>query len=155
MIADFTANMPDKNIVPHINDAELFDFKSVLPPTFYAALKTNPGAELTSLLTNYIKPLLGYLSHSRFLLYAGANFTQFGAVKIKEATSDPLTEQKIADIANDTNMKAEVCWTNLYNKLKTDNYKYDNVTFDFKDYLRSTDSNQRSFHIRGVKRKSS
>lgn len=153
LVPDFTLNMPDKNINPHIKDAEIFDFMSKMPPTFYSALSGTRGTELDALFQDYIKPLLGYLSHSRFLLYAGKNFTQFGAVRINEPTSQQLTAQEVSDIANDTNMKAEVCWTKLFNKLKADNYTYDTTTFDFKDYLRSTDSNARTYHIRGVRRK--
>lgn len=152
-VPEFSIEVPDRKILPHINNAELYDLKPLFPLAFYNKLNNSPGAELTTFINTYIKPVLVFQAYLRYLPVAGINATQFGMVHISDQASMPVSDQRISIILANTKSLLSVALTDMYNALLDANYTYDAIVYDFKLYKQSSDPTKRSYMIRGIKAK--
>lgn len=126
-------NIKDTDLDLHIRDAQDVDFFSWANDDFYTDLMDNLSTkpELTSLFNDYIKPYLVFSAYYKFLLWHGANISQYGTRENSETTSQEITDKRRAELLGDIQSKINVYLNRLKDKLDDDNYTYDSVTYDW------------------------
>jgi hypothetical protein len=128
-ISTFSINIEDRIVRQFIKEAEEFDLKPFCPTNFIEAL-SSPATELKAVLQQYVKPFLCRAAYGRFLLHAGANVTQHGAVTINEPTSQPISDRQRADMIAYNERIMQSMRGMFFKKLKDENYTFDGVTYD-------------------------
>jgi len=127
----FTQNVADRILDPHIRDAEQYDYKPTVPDAFWSKLNDSPSTELSSFLTNYVKPLLVFYAYKRFLLWQGRNVTQISIVTPSDDTSSPISDKARGEIMNDIQGKIQITLAAHNAELDDQNYTFDSVVYDF------------------------
>lgn len=126
-------NIKDEDLDLHIRDAQDVDFFSWANDTFYSDLMDNLSTkpELTSLFETYVKPYLIFTAYYKFMLWHGANVSQYGTRQNQENTSQEISDKRRAELLGDIQSKVNVYLNRLKDKLKDDEYTYDGVEYDF------------------------
>lgn len=128
-------NIKDSDLELHIRDAQEVEFLSWVDDTFYTDLMDNLSTkpELTSLFNDYIKPFLVLGTYYKFLLWHGANISQYGTRQNREDTSDEISDKRRSELLGDIQSRKNAYLNRLKDKLDSDNYTYDDVVYDFFD----------------------
>ena len=137
--SDFSAycklgkNITDGDLDLHIRDAQEVDFFSWANDTFYTDLMDNLATkpELTSLFDEYVKPYLVFTAYYKFLLWHGANISQYGVRQNNEGTSEEISDKRRGELLGDIQSKVNVYLNKLKDKLHDDEYTYDGVVYDW------------------------
>jgi hypothetical protein len=126
-------NISDSDLDLHIREAQEGEFLSWVPDVFYNDLmdnlSTKPG--LTTLFNEYIKPFLCISSYYQFVLWNGANVSQYGTRQNTEDSSQEISDKRRAELMGDILSRKNTRLARLKDKLKDDNYTYDSVVYDF------------------------
>ena len=85
--------------------------------------------ELMTFWTNYIKPYFVMSAYSRFLLWHGANITQFGARQINEDTSTEITDKRRGELLADIKGKVNIYLSRLNKEFARVRGIFDSVTY--------------------------
>jgi len=126
-------NIKDDDLNLHIRDAQDVDFFSWVNDTFYTDLMDNLATkpELTTLFNTYIKPYLVLSAYYKFMLWHGANVSQYGTRQNQEDTSQEVSDKRRSELLGDIQSKINVYLNRLKDKLNDDNYTYDSVVYDW------------------------
>ena len=132
---EWTNNILDKDIDPHIRRARDKDFKPIVPIAFYDAFLAetcgSPTTELCTFYNDFIKPLWAAFTFQRYLLWAGANVTQFGLVRNLEPTSEPISDKQRGELMNDVQGDINTYLADFYRELNDNLNIFDGVEYDF------------------------
>lgn len=128
-------NIKDSDLDIHIRDTQEVEFESWVSNAFYTDLMDNLATkpQLTTLFNEYIKPFLVLGAYYRFLLWHGANVSQYGIRQNNEDTSTEVSDKRRAELMGDVQSKKNAYLNKLKDKLFNDNFTYDSVTYDFYD----------------------
>lgn len=85
--------------------------------------------ELESFWYAHVKIYVAFNALSRYSVYAGKNFTQFGVVKPFEPTSQPADPREVAAIIKDLENKMNIEFTLMSNALEDANWEFDGTTY--------------------------
>jgi hypothetical protein len=126
-------NIKDSDLDLHIRDAQDVDFFSWANDTFYSDLINNLSTkpQLTELFNTYIKPYLIFTAYYKFMLWHGANVSQFGTRQNQEDTSQEISDKRRGELLGDIQSKINIYLSRLKDKLKDDDYTYDSVVYDW------------------------
>lgn len=130
---------------------------------YYTCLINNtnstPGAtnvnwgetELMEFYVDYIKPYFVLSAYARFLLWQGANITQYGIVQPIESNgvSQPITDKWRGELLADVKGKINIYLSNLNKQFNTVSGVFDSVTYTI-DSTDNTTPDRGGFAIWGV-----
>lgn len=137
--SDFSAycklgkNITDADLDLHIRDAQEVDLFSWVNDDFYTDLMDNLSTkpQLTALFNDYVKPYLVLTAYYKFLLWHGANVSQYGVRQNSEGTSEEITDKRRGELLGDIQSKINVYLNKFKDRLHDDNYTYDSVVYDW------------------------
>ncbi len=138
-LVQFSLNIPDKMVAPHINDAQDYDLTEAVGEDMVNDLVAldlhdeEERPELRAFWKTWVKPYLVFKSYSRILASAGKNLTQFGLVTPREDTSTPITTEERAYLIGDIDKKASVNGNRMLRQLKSVEWTFDNETYERPD----------------------
>jgi hypothetical protein len=128
----FSLNIEDRLINPHIEDAYKFDVRPQLESLAvdiynYASVDPETKPQLKTFFNDYIKEWWIRLSYKRFVAIHGINITQFGITETKDpgGTLEQVDEKKRAIILKQISSDAAVC---LNYALQQD-WTFDTITY--------------------------
>lgn len=105
--------------------------------------------EIMSFWKEYIKPYFILSAYSRFLLWHGANITQFGTRQINEDTSVEISDKRRGELISDIKGKINIYLSNLNKYFNSVGGIFDGVTYT-KDCGDNTEPTRGGFDIWGV-----
>lgn len=120
---------------------------------YYIALENNTGSlpssdntdwqeiALMTFWTNYVKPFFMACAYYRFLLWHGANITQYGARQNNEDTSQELTDKRKGELLADISGKKDIFLARLTKAFNDASNTFDGVTYAY-DSTDTKDLNQ-------------
>lgn len=134
VVEQFTTNIEDRLINPHIVKTIEIGFENILSNDLILALKTVSlndvnKPQLIAFYNTYFKQVWSYFSYIRFLTWHGRNITQFGLVSISEETTSLVSDKARAELINNTERDSQTYLTRMLNELKDVNYTFDNIQF--------------------------
>ena len=134
VVEQFTTNIEDRLINPHIVKTIEIGFENILSDDLILALRNlsltdNTKPQLIAFYNNYFKQVWSYFSYIRFLTWHGRNITQFALVTISEETTSLVSDKARAELINNTERDSQTYLTRMLNELKTVGYKFDNIQF--------------------------
>jgi hypothetical protein len=134
IVEDFSQNIPDRLITPHINKAKDIDFETVLPKDLLTALfaldLTGEGqTELKVFYNNYFRICWVYRFYERFLSVHGTNVTTFGVTGVTNGDAIQVSPAERAQLVANINRDASVYFIKMSNRFKEVGYKFDNTTY--------------------------
>jgi len=110
---------------------------------YYVALENSTGSlpasdnadwqeiALMSFWTDYVKPFFMCCAYYRFLLWHGANITQYGSRQNTEDTSQELTDKRKGELLADISGKKDIFLARLTKAFKDAANTFDGVTYQY------------------------
>jgi hypothetical protein len=90
-------------VMPYVKQAQQFDLPDVINKELIADVIENMDTELNQTLLKYIKPVLVYYSHARYVMQRqGATDSAYGFVQKTNEFSQPSSEKSIVRIASES-----------------------------------------------------
>lgn len=89
--------------------------------------------ELLTFWTNYIRPYFVASAYKRWLLWHGANATQFGLTEITVENSEKVSDKRRAELLADVNNKAEVYNARMNKEFSDTDGEFDGTTYTYDD----------------------
>lgn len=106
--------------------------------------------QLGNFFYNFLRPYLVFISYKKFMIWIGANVTQYGLREINEDTSIPISDGRRAELISDIKTKSNIWLSRLKNEICLMKWIFDN-----KDYSPVNDNyvfnNKKTFKIRPIK----
>lgn len=141
--SDFTGvvkigvNVKDSDLSSYIKDMQELEFFSWCDDIFYSDVINNGSQtnrpELTTLINEYIKPYLVCGAYHSFLLWHGRTPTQLGLRVENSESSSEISDKGRAELMADVQKKKNIYLLKLKQKMYSDSYTYDDITYTFYD----------------------
>jgi hypothetical protein len=152
VVEQFTTNIEDRLINPHITKAIEIGFENVLPPTLLTALvalnlTAGGNTELKAFYNNYFKQVWAYNAYIRFLKWHGNNVTQFGIATVNDDTTSNVSDKTRGILISSTERDYEVYLTRAQNRIIAKNNTFDGTSYA---KLASIRKPKNKFGIRGI-----
>jgi len=151
--SQFTTNITDRLIDPHILNARKYDVQPYLTAdmmTAILALADDATNELATFYTDYVKEVWALSTYIRFMTEHGINITQFGVTK----QSDPRgTFNQVGENERATILRMKRSDQCVAIALMTDRLKAVKFTFDSVVYIESKSIDSRVQMISPIKKK--
>jgi hypothetical protein len=134
IVEQFTTNIEDRLINPHIQKTIDIGFTEIVPQTLINALValslTGGGnTELKAFYNNYFKQVWSYFAYIRFFTWHGRNITQFGLVSINDDTTSQISDKARGELINNIEHDSQVYLTRMLNELELKNYTFDTINY--------------------------
>jgi len=151
--SQFTTNITDRMIDPHILNARKYDVQPYLTAdmvTAILALADDADNELATFYNDYVKEVWALATYIRFMVEHGINVTQFGVTKPTDprATYTQVGEVERANILRMKRADMAVAVSEMTDRLKKVLFTFDSVI-----YVESKTINSRVNIISPIKRK--
>lgn len=124
-----------KNTTYAVGDKVFYDgvyYSCAVVNTDSLPTSSNTNWEQIDLMTfwlEYVKPYFVLSAYSRFLLWHGANITQFGTRQINEDTSTEISDKRRGELMADIRNKINTYLSRLNKKFSSVNGVFDGVTY--------------------------
>jgi len=80
--------------------------------------------------TNFVKPYFECAAYYRFILWHGANFTQFGVRQNNEETSNEITDKRKGELMADVSQKRDMLMARMSKRFNDVAGEFDGVTYE-------------------------
>ena len=132
----------DDTLDIYIKDMQELEFRPTMDDSFYNDLigDLTSRPELKLFLDDYIKPYLICGAYEKFLLWHGANISQFGLRQNNEDTSDEISDKRRGELLADIRRKTNTYQSIMNRELKVSNYTFDGTIYTFFDDIYKTKS---------------
>ena len=151
LVEQFTTNIEDRLVTPHIQKTIEIGFVNVLPQTLINALValdlTSGGTELKAFWNDYFKQVWAYKSYVRFFTWHGNNITQFGLVNISDDSTQRISDKVRGELISNIESDLAVYHQRMMNRLTEVNYTFDSVVYTKIEVIRKPTNR---FKIRGI-----
>lgn len=91
-------NSRPADIMPYVQDAQMFDLVTVLPEELIIDLQDNPELPRNVALLPWVRPVLCYYSYARYITFTGVTDTASGFVQKTNEFSTPASTAAITRI---------------------------------------------------------
>jgi len=91
-------NSEPADIMPYVEDAQLFDLVSVLPRELIEDLQDNPETTPNVALLPYVRPVMCYYAYARYITFVGISDTASGFVQKTNEFSTPASDKVVTRI---------------------------------------------------------
>lgn len=132
----FTDNIPDKDIDPHITNVQNFTVQPLIDETMWTNIQTiltNPShsfPELETFYETYIKPWVCFVTGYEFLIWHGNNITQFGVRVMNEETSVGIAPQDRAQLTQNVKNNGNAAYSRMRKALADADYTFDSIVYN-------------------------
>jgi hypothetical protein len=154
VVEQFTTNIEDRLINPHITKAIEIGFENIMPPALLAALvalnmnsSVEEDVELKAFYSNYFKQVWSYAAYIRFLKWHGNNVTQFGLATVSDESTTIVSDKTRGILISSTERDYEVYLKRALNRIIEKNNTFDGVSYAKLTNVRRP---KNKFGIRGI-----
>jgi hypothetical protein len=152
VVEQFTINIEDRLINPHITKAIEIGFENIMPPALLGAivaldLSGGGHTDLKDFYNSYFKQVWSYAAYIRFLKWHGNNVTQFGLATVNDESTTIVSDKTRGVLINSTERDYEVYLKRALNRIIEKNNTFDGVSYAKLTNVRRP---KNKFGIRGI-----